>query len=89
MAWPVIAGGIVCFAWCLCSWGGLWLVALGYCVNLLSKATVAKDTLAPLSQPSQESREGRKQPILCPPGPPREVGYCYGLTCKHEHPKNP
>lgn len=75
MTWPVLAGGIMWFAWCLCSWGSLWPVALGYCVNLLSKATLAKDILAPLSQPSQESRGGRSQPAPCPPGPPGEMGY--------------
>lgn len=76
MTRPVIAGGIVCFAWCFSSWGSLWLAALGYCVNLLSKATLAKDTPAPLSQPIQKSRGGRSQPALCPPGPPGEGGYC-------------
>lgn len=58
-----------------CSWGSLWPVALGYCVNLLSKATLPKDTLAPLSQPSQESRGGRSQPAPCPPGPSGETVY--------------
>lgn len=70
MTWPVTAGDIMCFAWCLCSWGSLWLVALRYYVN-----TLAKDTLAPLSQPNQESWGGRSQPVPCPPGPPGEVGY--------------